>query len=447
MKTVGKRAYFLLLLVAVFIVGVVIFLVRLTVNSAQWASQPYNSHLTAEEGTILDSNGIVLCEGTQDGTLYAQDSNVRKAVLHTLGDGSGYISTGVRSIYRSQLSGYNILTGLSSGNATMTLTIDSDLCAQAYSLLNGYNGAVFIYNYKTGAVVCKTSAPSYDPLNVPEDLESNPAYEGVFLDRTISSSFTPGSTFKVVTAICAMENMPDWEQFTSTCTGSTVINDNEITCLGEHGTIGIQDGLKYSCNILFADLAVALGADKMQETAESLGFGQSFDFEGIETKPSSFDVSTATPNELAWSGIGQYTDLVTPYHMAVIMGSIANGGQSAKPYVVEKITGSTGIPTKITLSSKLSSLMDKNVADTMKEYLRSNVTDSYGDDFFPYGMEICAKTGTAQVGDEKADTAWISGFSANPDTPYAFVVMVEEGGFGLSTAGSIASQLLASLNS
>ena len=112
---------------------------------------------------------------------------------------------------------------------------------------------------------------------------------------------------------------------------------------------------------------------------------------------------------------------------------------------MEKISNFAGIPTQLALPSKLPSLMDKNIADSMKECLRANVRDSYGDDFFPYGMEICAKTGTAQVGNDKEDTAWIAGFSANPNTPYAFVVMVEEGGFGLSTAGGIASQLLGQL--
>lgn len=446
MKTVGKRSYFLLLLVAVFVACALLLTVRFALNGDTWSSQPYNEHLAEGEGAIYDKNGVLLSEGGEDGTVFADSLSVRTSMLHNLGDNEGYISTGVRRAYRSQLSGYNFLTGLSGGDSELHLTLDSDLCASAYELLAGRSGAVFIYNYKNGQVLCKTSSPAYDPMNIPESIETNPYYEGVYLDRVISSTFTPGSIFKVVTALCAMENLPDWESFTSTCTGSVVIGNNEVTCMGEHGTINIRDGLTYSCNVLFAELAVELGKDALTETAASLGFGQSFEFEKSETAKSDFNVEKATDNELAWSGIGQYTDLVSPYHMAVLMGSVANGGQSAKPYMVSSVLSSAGIPVKITIPSKLPALIEEEHANLMKECLRNNVADYYGDDFFPEGMEICAKTGTAQVGNDKDDTAWIIGFSASEETPYAFAVIVEEGGFGLSTAGSIVSELLDQIN-
>ena len=441
MKTVGKRSWFLLLLVLLFAAGMGLFLVRLGLHGSDWVSQPYNGHLDGENCVIEDAKGRVIFSGG----VYEGDYDARLAMLHTLGDGNGYISTGLRTTHRSALSGYNIFTGLTGGEAALSLTVDSKLCAHAYALLDGRNGAVFIYNYKTGAVVCKTSSLSYDPLDPPSTLETDPFYEGVFLDRTLSASFAPGSVFKVITAICAMENLPDWEDYTCECDGSVLIGGEEITCMGIHGTEDIRNGLIDSCNVIFAQLAVDLGPEKMQETAEKLGFGISFDFEGADTKRSSFDVSKAKSHELAWAGVGQYTDLVTPYHMAVLMGSVANGGQSAKPYLVRSSAGSLGLPTYLPVPQKLSRLMPEEIADQMKECLRADVTESYGDERFPEGMQICAKTGTAQVGNNKEDTAWIAGFSANPETPYAFAVVVEEGGFGLSTAGSILSSLLEDL--
>ena len=454
MKTVGKRSLFLYLIAAGFLVGMLWFLIRLILNGSDWVSQPYNGYLMSGEsytvaGDILDRNGETLATSKEGARTYALDDLTRKAVLHTVGDTDGYISTSIQQLYRSELSGYNFFTGLasptgtSSGN-TVTLTIDSTLCQTAYELLGGKKGAVFLYNYKTGETLCKVSAPSFDPENVPEDLESNDYYDGAYLDRTLSSAFTPGSIFKVVTTACAIENLPDWETEEYTCSGSVVIGDNEITCLGEHGTIGIAEGLKVSCNVVFAELAVQLGAEKMSETAKELGFNSALTFDGIDLAESVYQVERAKSNELAWSGIGQYTDLVNPCHMAMLMGAIANDGTPVEPYVVKKITNTIGIPVKSGATKKLSPFLDRQTARTLQTLLRANVEEYYGDDLFP-GMDVCAKTGTAQVGEGREDTAWMIGFSENNDTPYAFAVVVEEGGFGISAAAPIASALMQAL--
>lgn len=454
MKTVGKRSMFLYLIAAGFLIGIVWFLVRLVLNGSEWASQPYNGYLMTGEsytvaGDIRDRNGELLATSEEGARSYALDELTRKAVLHTVGDTDGYISTSVQQLYRSELSGYNFFTGLAtptgkSGGNDITLTIDSALCRTAYELLGGQKGAVFLYNYKTGETLCKVSAPSFDPENVPEDLETNSYYEGAYLDRTLSSTFTPGSIFKVVTTACAIENLPGWEEETYTCSGSVVIGDNEITCLENHGTLGIAEGLKVSCNVVFAELAVQLGPEKLAATAEKMGFNQSFSFDGIDLAKSLYDVDRATNNELAWSGIGQYTDLVNPCHMAMLMGAVANGGTPVSPYIVDKITNGIGIPVKSGSGKTLSPFLEKETADTLKTLLRANVAEYYGDGLFP-GMNVCAKTGTAQVGDDKEDTAWMIGFSENQETPYAFAVVVEEGGFGSSAAAPIASALMQAL--
>ena len=90
--------------------------------------------------------------------------------------------------------GVTTITG-ESGGGDIALTIDSSLCQQAMNLLGDRSGAVIIYNYLTGEVVCKASTPTFDPENIPEDIDTNDAYKGAYLDRTISSSFTPGLYF------------------------------------------------------------------------------------------------------------------------------------------------------------------------------------------------------------------------------------------------------------
>ena len=91
----------------------------------------------------------------------------------------------------------------------ISLTVDQNACAAAYNALGGKNGAVLVYNYKTGEILAKVSAPTFDPNAVPEDIETNGAYKGAYLDNTLSGSFTPGSIFKIVTAAAAMEKYPD----------------------------------------------------------------------------------------------------------------------------------------------------------------------------------------------------------------------------------------------
>ena len=89
------------------------------------------------------------------------------------------------------------------------LTLDARYNYEAYQALNGHAGTVTVYNYKTGEILCMVSAPSYDPLNVPADLEENDRYEGAYLNRFLSATFVPGSVFKTVTLTAALETLPE----------------------------------------------------------------------------------------------------------------------------------------------------------------------------------------------------------------------------------------------
>ena len=270
MKTTGFRSFVLYILLFAFLGGLVYFLASLVLNGADWVAQPYNGHIYAEDatlsaGTITDRDGMILAS-TEDGArTYAESESVRRSLLHTVGDSSGYIGTSVQATHRSQLIGWNLFTGLNdtifSGLGTdIRLTIDADANAAAYDAFGGHDGAAFIYNYETGEVLVKISAPTYDPMNVPEDLSENEEYEGVFVDHTLSSSYTPGSIFKLVTAAAAMETLPDWSTRTYTCEESYAIGDSQVTCLDYHGELTLEQALGHSCNIYFAKLALDIGA-------------------------------------------------------------------------------------------------------------------------------------------------------------------------------------------
>jgi len=172
-----------------------------------------------------------------------------------------------------------------------------------------------------------------------------------------------------------------------------------------------------------------------------MGFNKSFDFDGIATSKSVYKVDGAQDNELAWSGVGQFTDMTNPYHMMLMMGAIANDGIPVKPYMIDRISTPFGLTTKSGHTQTDSRFISTVTAGRLKTYMRYNVTNNYGDGMFP-GLAVCAKTGTAEVGGGKNPNGWMVGFSSNEKTPLAFAVIVENTRSGIGSAGQIASKLM-----
>ncbi len=454
MKTTGTRSLILYILGLGFLVGLGIFLYGLVTQGGNWALQPFNKHITGEslstgEGRILDRDGTVLAESKNGSRVYGGDELTRRAMLHTVGDTSGYISTGVQYNFRSELSGYNFITGLTSptgktNGCDIRLTLDSGLCRLAREKLGDRDGAAAVYNYKTGELLCMVSTPDYDPMNPPKDLNTDQTgkYSGVYLNKVLSSTFTPGSTFKVVTAAAAIENISNLDSRTWNCNGSVTINGNKITDIRAYGTLSFKNALAKSSNVAFAQIAIEVGADKMTSMANQLGFSRSFSLDGIPAAKSVYNVKGSQSNELGWSGVGQYTDLANPFQMMVAMGAVANGGTPVMPYMIKSITSPLGLPVKTGSASGGDPMLSSETDARLKNYMRYNVTHEYGDSLFP-GLAVCAKTGTAEVGKGKNPTCWMVGFSSNDSTPLAFAVLVENSPTGsISSAGSIASALM-----
>ena len=448
MRTTGFRSMVLYLLLACFVGGVVYLGVNLFLHGGQWAMQPYNGHISSSLGNISDRSGNVLATSTEEGRTYSDSETVRRALLHTVGDPYGYISTSVEYTMRDKLTGYNLITGLNDTiinrmGRDIALTVDQNACAAAYNALGGKNGAVLVYNYQTGEILVKVSAPGFDPAYIPEDLETNEAYKGVYLDNTLSSSFTPGSIFKIVTAAAAMEQWPDtWSQWTHTCTGSENIGGSDVTCLygAAHGDQDMFSAMGNSCNVFFASLASEIGAQALQAKAEEMGFGREFSLGSVPTAQSEIDLSAASQNELAWAGVGQYTVLCNPYHMMVLMGAIANGGEYVQPKLTQESQLFSGL-----LPGEDRTLVTAAEAQNLTQLLRGDVENYYGDWLFPTGMNVCAKTGTGEVGEGKAPNCWMVGFCDSVDYPYAFAILVEEGTGGIESAGSVASAVMNAL--
>lgn len=452
MKTTGFRSVVLYILTGAFIIGLGFFVVNLLLSGGKWALNPLNGHYgengaLANAGKILDRNDVILAQSKDGKRLYNDNEQVREAVLHVVGDTAGYISTGVQSEYRAQLSGYNAVTGIANAagvslGSDVKLTIDSEVSRVALDKLGDRKGAVALYNYVTGEVLCLVSTPTFDPENVPDiGNDKSGQYDGVYLNRALSSTFAPGSIFKIITSAAAVENIPDIDSRTFTCNGSIEVEGKKITCLEHHGKINFKDAMAQSCNVAFAEIAMELGPDKLTAQAAKMGFNSTFSLDGIPAGKSTFNVSGAGKWELGWSGIGQYTDLANPFHMMELMGAIANGGVPIQPYLVEKISSPVLVPSQIGYGKAGDRLIKTSTADKLKQMMRYDVTSNYGDKRFP-GFTVCAKTGTAEVGNGKEPNGWVVGFSEDADCPLAFAVVVENAGYGISTAAPIANAVL-----
>ena len=244
-----------------------------------------------------------------------------------------------------------------------------------------------------------------------------------------------------MTLAAALEQLPDIENRTWTCTGSVQIGDETIICSGTHGEQHIGDAFANSCNVAFAQMAEELGADTLKKYTEKAGLTDSYSINGLPTAKSTFDFNGITDGQLGWAGVGQYKDQVNPCSLMVYMGAVANGGKAAKPYLIQKTVSPLGIPSLPHVTTRTGTLISSGTASKLADMMAANVEKTYGTKRFP-NMDICAKSGTAEVGEGETPHAWFAGFLRNEDAPYAFVVLVENGGGGSSVAGTVAGLVL-----
>ncbi len=443
MNRIFRRSYIMYVFAIAFLFGLILLFFTMGVNSDDWVVKEYNKHLYSKgeliaAGTITDRYGVILAQTVDGERKFAEDKKVREATLHVVGDTGGFIATGVHSAMKSNLTGYSLLNGVyklkrdGAGN-DVQLSIDSRLCVTAMEALGNYQGTIGVYNYKTGEIYCAVSLPTYDVYNKPEDIATDKTdkYDGIYLNRFFSGVYTPGSTFKIVTACSAIENIIDINQRYFTCNGAWYNKAGSVVkCNGVHGTVNFDQALQQSCNSAFAAIAAELGNENMQKTAEECGFNSRVMVDNIRCATSRYNVKDAAQIDRAWSGIGQYTTLANPCHMVTLMGAIANrSGFTPAPTLIKGKT-----------TSKID-YMGSVPAKRLDDMLRANVEGYYGDNHFP-NLQMCGKTGTAQVADDKPHT-WFVGYSQRADMPLAIVVVCENSGdYGINIALPIAGTVM-----
>lgn len=447
MNRIIGRTKILLILVLVLSVGTSFFTLEYFVRSGDWILKAGSPHVYQSGnigcGMITDRNGYLLLDLTGERT-YAPNETLRKSVMHWLGDRHGNVSAPALTYYADEIAGFDPLNGVYAYGGVggeVTLSLSASVQMAALEAMGDYKGTIGVYNYKTGELLCAVTTPTFDPDNVP-DISNDPdgIYTGVYMNRFMQSSYTPGSIFKIVTAAAALECISDIMNQTFTCTGTIEYGIDKVTCEQSHGKLTFKEAFARSCNCSFAQIAQQLGGETLDRYARQFGVLESISFDGITSVKGNLESVGKADVLVAWSAIGQHKDLINPCRYMTFLGAIASGGEGVSPYLVSQIF----VGGKETYQAEVSSdgrIMSSHTAKILSDFLRNNVQNYYGEEQF-HGLTVCAKSGTAEVGTQKKPNAMFTGFIADEAYPLAFIVAVEDGGYGRQVCVPILSKVL-----
>jgi penicillin-binding protein 2 len=327
------------------------------------------------------------------------------------------------------------------------LTIDPDIQEVAERQFTGVRGACVVLDPRDGAVLAMVSAPAFN-LNefVPflsakkyKELSSNP--DQPLLNRATAGLYIPGSTFKPVTAIAALNSgfkaHDDYE-----CTGVYKLGTMRLRCWSRwgQGHLNMRGALEQSCNPYFARLGYLIGSNTLFKTAREFGFNAKT---GIDFAPD-YAGSLATPpfypGLVSQTAIGQGRLQVTPLQVAMECAALANGGKVYAPYLKKRLPG-TPPPNPIRrLTCRAEDI------EIVRRGMRDVVEGIRGTGKAIGGLNVpCAgKTGTAQIGNDMKDT-WVIAFAPYDNPTVAIALVVERGESGGKTAAPRVHNILASI--
>lgn len=451
MNKVVSRSRMILILILLLAGGMLFFVAEYFIYGEDWVMFPGSPHIynhaDAGKGLITDRQDVLLLD-TMDGRIYTEHEELRKSIIHWVGDRQGFIKSSLLQAYAKELAGFDVITGVhdyGEAGGQVKLTLSAQLQIAALKALGDQKGTIAVYNYKTGEILCAVSTPAYDPDNVPDiNGDATGKWEGAYMNRFLQSSYTPGSIFKIVTLAAALETNPGILHQTFRCDGEVVYNEaagDKVTCMREHGTQTLQEAFTNSCNCVFAQIANGLGAELLQRYADQFGITKPISLDGITTASGNFQVLGEADVTVAWSAIGQGKDLINPCGYLAFVGAVASGGNGVKPYVVSEVSGGSW-NTYSAQKTAMGRIMSSETASVLQRLMRANVENYYGDENFP-GLRVCAKTGTAEVGPGKEPNSMFTGFVENDEYPLAFIAVVENGGSGRKTCIPIMSEVLA----
>lgn len=366
----------------------------------------------------------------------------------------------------------------------LELTIDVKLQKYAVERMGTESAAAVIIDIHTGDVLSMVSVPSFDPnsfttgIGIEEwkGLQSNPKHP--LSNKAIAGQYPPGSTFKMIVALAALEAGVISSDHKVFCNGSTKLGRHKFHCWkrGGHGKLNLRSAIEQSCDVYFYDIAKKVGVDKIAEMANRFGLGNKLDLDLFGEKSGlipSTEWKQAVRGE-RWQGgdtfnvgIGQGYVLTTPLQLAVMTARLANGGKSVEPRLV-KPRGSTDTnenpdEDKSEIKNEdmgVSKAALRMVLGGMFDVVNGTKGTARASKIKTEGWEMAGKSGTAQVRRiskkerlnrvlksnerpwEYRDHALFVAYAPFNNPRYAVSVIVEHGGSGSKVAAPIARDLL-----
>ena len=345
----------------------------------------------------------------------------------------------------------------------ITLTIDENIqyfaesiATQAFNEQKPKAVSILVMDPKTGEILAMVNKPDYDPNNPYEGIEN---FEGatdgeklqkMWRNRLVNDTFEPGSIFKVITAITAMEDGVVSDSDTFVCNGGLKFGNRTIKCWksGGHGSQTFGEIIQNSCNVGFMQLGEKIGKEKLTESIKKYGFGQKsgVDLPG-EANGIVKSVENISETDLATIAFGQTNTVNSVQYMAAF-NTVANGGTWIQPHVMKEVTHEDSNGTKVIDSSF--NATTKNLASAentaqLRRYLEKVVTNGSGTSTFIEGYHIGGKTGTAQKISEDGrgySSKYISSFvgmAPIEDPKVTVMITVDEPGAGAYYAGQVAA--------
>ena len=353
------------------------------------------------------------------------------------------------------------------------LTIDSRLQQKAFELFGEESGAAVLLDVHTGEILAFVSAPSFDPNMMTQGLstedwnallhnERNP-----LTDKAISGQYSPGSTFKMIVALAALEAGVIKPETRTYCAGKMFLGNHAFHCWKKegHGHLNVVEALQHSCDIFFYETAQKLGIEKIADMARRFGLGSKINI-GLENEKAGLIPDKEwklrrfgepwQQGESLISGIGQGYILTTPLQLATMTARLVNGGYEIKPTFLKVSDGEKSKIRKIDVSP--------TNLELIKEGMYAVVNKPGGTarrSLFDYrGQSMGGKTGTTQVRritmkerregiKKESELPWrlrnhalFVGYAPHDNPKYAGAVLVEHGGGGSSVAAPLAGKIL-----
>lgn len=427
----------------------------------------------ADKVRDLKINGVLISADTK--RYYPEGNFLAQVLGHTNSDGQGL--TGVELQYNNDLAGLKgIRIAELDSNRTkelpdtisdftkpvdgkdVILTIDSMIqhfCEKAAQQALTDNKAkavrVIAMDPKTGEILAMVNKPDYDPNNPWVAGKSSDELNQIWRNNAVSDTFEPGSIFKIVTAVAAMEKGVVKESDTFVCNGAKSIGKETIHCWKTtgHGTQNFVQILENSCNVGFMDVGEKLGANNLCEYINKLGFGQltGVDLPG-EAKGIVKKANQISAVDLATMSFGQ-TNTVSSIQYITMLNAVANGGYLITPHIMKYIghyDSNTGkeIVDKAYNNYNKRQVLDTNIVTTLRGYLEKVVSEGGGSKAYIEGYHIAGKTGTAKkVGThgyaEGKYIASFAGMAPASDPKITLLISIDEPDPSNYYAGQIAA--------